>query len=143
MRRILVALTVALAPGLGAAARADDPHAGHVHLSPEMEKCLAACRDCSSECGKCFVHCTAMVASGKKDHLTTLKTCVDCGDICALAAKLISRGGALVDPMCEGCAKACDACGAACAKFPDDSHMKACAKSCADCAKACREMLKK
>jgi hypothetical protein len=44
--------------------------------------------------------------------------------------------------ICESCAKACDICGAACEKFPDDEHMKRCAQECRECAKACREMLK-
>jgi hypothetical protein len=120
-------------------ARADAPH---VHRSPEMAKCIAACAECINQCETCFVHCTNLVASGKKEHVPTLKSCVDCGDLCAIAAKIMSRDGALIGPSCEGCAKGCDACASACEKFPGDDHMKACAKACRDCSKACHEMLK-
>ena len=32
--------------------------------------------------------------------------------------------------VCEACAKACDVCGSACAKFHGDKHMAGCAKAC-------------
>jgi hypothetical protein len=88
------------------------------------------------------VHCTGLVASGKKEHLATLKSCVDCGDLCAMAAKIMTRDGALIGPACDGCAKGCDLCAASCEKSPKDEHMAACARACRDCAKTCREMVK-
>jgi hypothetical protein len=143
MRHTRAALTAALALGLFTAARGDEQKAApHHHRGPEMEKCLKACVDCAGQCESCFVHCTNLVASGKKEHVTTLRTCLDCGDVCVLAAKVISRDGALAGAICEGCAKACDGCGDACEKHPGDEHMKACAKACRDCSKACREMVK-
>ena len=101
-----------------------------------------ACADCAKECESCFRHCTMMVAQGKKEHVRTLRTCVDCGDLCALAAKLMARQGAFMGLTCEACAKACDGCGAECDKHSNDEHMKRCAKACKDCAKACRDMVK-
>jgi hypothetical protein len=143
MRRIHAGLAAALVLGLVAVVHAEDKKAApHVHRSPAMQKCLEACLDCANQCETCFVHCTGLVASGKKEHVPTLKSCVDCGDLCTVAAKIIARDGALVGPACEGCAKGCDACATQCEKFPDDEHMKACAKSCRDCSKACQEMLK-
>jgi hypothetical protein len=141
MRRYLVLCSVAVC--LQPTARADDkPAAPHIHRSPTMDKCIAACVACTNQCESCFVHCTNLVEAGKKEHVTTLKSCIDCGDLCAIAGKIMSRDGALIMPACEGCAKGCDACATACEKFPDDEHMKACAKSCRDCAKSCREMLR-
>jgi hypothetical protein len=116
--------------------------AHHAHHSPEMEKCLKACAACARECESCFDHCAMLTAQGRKEHLTTLRTCVDCGDLCAVSAKIISRNGALMVASCDGCAKACDACGDECEKYPDDAHMKACAKACRECARACRDMIK-
>jgi hypothetical protein len=143
MSHTRAALAAALSLGLAAVGYAEDrPAAPHVHRSPEMEKCIRACVECSAQCGTCFVHCTDLVASGKRDHVPSLKSCVDCGDLCAIAAKIMTRNGALIGPSCDGCAKACDACATACEKFPDDAHMKACARACRDCAKACRDMLK-
>jgi hypothetical protein len=82
------------------------------------------------------------VAEGHKEHARTVQTCNDCGEFCAMAAKIVGRAGPMAVPACEGCAKACDVCGDACEKFPDDEHMKTCAKACRDCARACRDMIK-
>jgi hypothetical protein len=143
MRRVHAGLVAALALSLLSSARAEKKDAPpHVHRSPVMQQCIDACHECTNQCETCFVHCTGLVASGKKEHIPTLKSCVDCGDLCAMAAKIMSRDGALIGPACEGCARGCDDCAAACEKFPDDAHMKACAKSCRACSKACREMVK-
>jgi hypothetical protein len=143
MRQARALLAAALVTCLPTAARTEDkPAAPHVHRSPEMQKCIEACVACTNQCETCFVHCTGLVASGKKEHVATLKSCVDCGDLCAVAGKIMSRDGALIGPACDGCAKACDACAASCEKFPKDEHMAACARACRDCSKACREMLK-
>ena len=123
---------------VGGRLAADEPHQHHM---AEMDKCLKACADCAKECESCFRHCTMMVTQGKKEHVRTLRTCVDCGDLCALAAKLTARQGAFMGLTCEACAKACDGCGAECDKHPNDEHMKRCAKACRECAKACREMV--
>lgn len=144
MRRSIAVLTAAvLMAVLLVPVRAEEKkQTGHqLHLSPVGSKCLKACTMCAAECSSCFVHCTEQVAAGKKEHVNTLKSCLDCGDICVLAAKVMSRDGPLAQPICDGCAKACDACAANCEKFPHDEHMKACAKACRDCAKACREMV--
>jgi hypothetical protein len=115
-----------------------DPHRGHA----EMEACVKECANCAMECGSCLNHCTHLVADGKKEHVRTLRTCNDCGDMCAMAGKLVARNGAFMNLMCDACAKACDGCGIECEKFPSDEHMARCAKACKDCAKACRDMLK-
>ncbi len=144
MRQHYVAIA-ALAVLVGVwGARADEPKAAppHHHLTPEMDACMKACAHCAKECGSCLNHCIQLVAEGKKEHVTTLRTCNDCGDMCAMAAKLIARDGAFANIMCAACAKACDACEAQCAKFPHDEHMAKCAQECKDCAKACRDMLR-
>ena len=86
--------------------------------------------------------CEELVAAGKKQYVQTMKLCADCGDICAVAANIVARHGALSTMVCEACAKACDDCGKACAQFADDEHMKKCADECKKCAAACREMIK-
>ena len=137
------AVTVALAGGLGALRlAADDRGAEHRHGHAAMEACIKECDRCAKECESCFNHCAHMVAQGKKAHLRTLKTCIDCADFCAAASKMIARHGAFMTLMCDACAKACDGCGAECEKFPTDEHMKRCGQACRDCAKACRDMVK-
>jgi hypothetical protein len=141
LSRCLTGLLGLLAVGLlavtGPEVRAED----HKH-SEIVDNCAKACTDCLRACESCARHCAGLVAEGKKEHLTTLGTCADCGDICGTAAKIVARRGPLMFTVCEGCAKMCDECGKECEKFPMDEHMKECAKSCRDCAKACREMIK-
>jgi hypothetical protein len=134
-------LAVAVCVLASRAAPVDEPKAGHEHAAHFMQ-CAKACADCMRECESCARHCARLISEGKKDHMLTLGTCADCGDICATAAKIVSRPGPLSVTICESCAKACDMCGAACEKFSSDEHMTRCAKACRDCATACREMIK-
>ncbi len=125
------------AAGTASAAQRDQgAHGEH------FDMCAKACADCQIECQSCNHHCAQLLAEGQKQHLQTMKLCADCGDVCAAAANIVARHGALSAAICESCAKACDECGKACEKFPDDKHMKACAEECKKCAKACREMMK-
>lgn len=138
---LLAALVVVVTrtPGDPAAA-GGKKHAGD-HAA-HMQQCAKACADCMRECDMCARYCADLVAQGKKDHLHTLGTCLDCAEFCASAARIVSRNGPMVNTICEACAKACDVCGAACEKHSGDAHMQRCAKACRDCAAACREMLK-
>jgi hypothetical protein len=119
---------------------ADEKKAGDQHAA-HFEQCAKACADCLRECESCAHHCADLVAAGKKEHLRTLGTCADCADVCAAAAKIVSRHGPLAGTICESCARACGECAAECEKTPGDEHMKRCAKVCRDCEKACRDML--
>src|SRR5262249_4395806 len=105
MRRssvVLGVVAVVLAGGfwavhlLAAGQRTDAP----AHHSAEMEKCIKECERCARECESCFNHCTMLVAQGHKEHVRTLKTCIDCGEFCAAAAKLTARHGAFMGLMC-------------------------------------------
>jgi hypothetical protein len=121
--------------------RADDkkgPHDGH----GAFDACARACADCTLQCESCFHHCAHLVVAGNKEHARTAGLCSDCGDVCALAARVTARQGPLAGTVCEACAKSCDTCAEACEKMPSDKHMAACAKSCRDCARACRDMVK-
>jgi hypothetical protein len=134
----LGALTAVLALGGLRAQDQKSPHEGH----GAYEACARACADCTLQCESCFHHCAHLVAGGSKEHGRSAMLCNDCGDVCALAAKLTARQGPLAVTVCDACAKSCDTCAEACEKMPSDKHMAACAKSCRDCAKACREMVK-
>lgn len=142
-RRVVLGVLAAAIVGLvGGIVRAQDKPAREAQAQGHFEKCAKACADCMRECESCAHHCAHLVAGGHKEHLRTLGSCADCGDVCATAAKITSRYGPAAVPTCEGCAKVCDLCASACEKFPDDDHMKRCAKECRDCAAACREMVK-
>ena len=126
-------------------ASADDEKAKaqrHEAHNAAFEKCAAECYACRRECESCSAHCVRLLASGKAEHVKTLQTCRDCGDMCACAVGIISRQGPFADLICHACAEACARCEKACDRFPDDRHMKACAEECTRCEKACQEMLR-
>ena len=134
---------VALAALDTKAVAAKEDHAGHgdhMGLSDSERGCAKACSDCQRECDSCAHHCAIMASEGKKEHLTTLATCMDCADICAAASQIVSRSGAFAMLICRVCAEACARCGKECEKFPKDAHMKRCAEECRRCEKACRNM---
>jgi hypothetical protein len=107
-----------------------------------MMACAKACSDCQRECDMCATHCTHLISEGKKEHLASQRTCLDCANICATAAQITSRHGPFASLICEPCAEACNRCAKECEKHPDDQHMKRCAEECRRCEKACRTMVK-
>ena len=99
-------------------------------------------RYCARMCDACSAHCARMVADGKKEHLTTLKTCQDCATFCTAASSIVAKMGPFSDLICSSCAEACKRCGDACEKLAEDKVMKDCAAECRKCEKACRQMPK-
>ena len=104
-------------------------------------RCASACSACAAKCRACSAHCAGMIRAGMKEHQKSKSLSDDCGEICALAARICTRRGPETSAICTACAQACDACGADCRKYPDMKPMKDCAASCAVCEKACREMI--
>jgi hypothetical protein len=141
-RTMGVALGAALLALAVPAGRAADDKEAAKHMHGVHAKCAQACAVCMLQCEGCARHCAMLLAKGETKHLKTLATCADCGDFCALAAKVVARHGPMSVTTCEACAKVCDTCAKACEEFPSDEHMKACAKACRDCAMACRDMVK-
>jgi hypothetical protein len=128
---------LAQAPATRAAPKAADAH-DHGGMN---EACAKACSDCQRECESCAAHCAKQLEGGKKDHSTTLATCLDCAAFCASAASIVARGGPFAALICKACVDACAMCGKECEKFPDDKHMKECAAECRKCEKACKDMV--
>jgi len=106
-----------------------------------FRKCAEECNRCQVECDACAAHCAHLLAQGKKEHLTTLRTCQDCATFCSAAACIVARHGPFSDSICKSCAEACARCGKECDKHSDDAEMKRCAQVCRQCEQACREML--
>lgn len=118
------------------------PKAVDAHMSAFMD-CAKACDDCARICNLCAAHCTKMAVDGKKEHLATVRTCVDCASICKSASEIVIKSGPFSDLICTACADACKRCGDACEKHADhDPIMKQCAAECRRCEKACRMMMK-
>jgi hypothetical protein len=115
---------------------------GQSGLSSAYRECAKACSDCQRECDNCANHCGEMLSQGKNQHHTTLQTCLDCADVCAAAARIVSRSGPFAEQICEPCAEVCNRCEEACRKHGEDATMKACADQCAKCEEACRAMVR-
>lgn len=142
LRLVLILAACSLLPAARYAWADDDDHREHGKAHDEMAECAEECSECARECSSCATHCAKMLADGKKKHGKTLATCLDCADICNVAALIVARSGPFNKLICQACADACARCGKACEAFPDDKHMQRCARACRDCEKECREMLK-
>lgn len=143
-RLSLVAAIAALTALLGwpsLTVHADDKQPAADHAK-HFDECAKVCADCQVACDKNFHHCFKLVEGGKKEHAKAMHLSVDCGELCAVSAKLTARKSELAGASCEACAKACEACAAECEKFKDMPEMKACAEACKKCAASCREMVK-
>ncbi|HYC79362.1 MAG TPA: four-helix bundle copper-binding protein [Planctomycetota bacterium] len=101
-----------------------------------------AAAECAVACASCAAHCANQVAAGETMHLETMRTCLDCADICSAAAMAAARGGTLAQFIVRACAESCAACATACERIPDDAHMRACAEACRRCEQACLAFLK-
>jgi hypothetical protein len=97
--------------------------------------------ECKLECDACAHHCMLKVADGDRKHLLTLKTCLDCADVCAAVSQIAARKGPFTNISAEACADVCAICARECEKFPDDEHMMKCARACRKCEKACRDLV--
>jgi hypothetical protein len=114
---------------------------GHHEHGDLHERCAQACVDCEKDCNHGFHHCFQQVQAGKPAHAKAMHLCVDCGEVCSTAAKLVARMSPLMTYTCQACAQSCDACIAECEKL-NDPHMKEVVDSLRRCAQSCREMVK-
>jgi hypothetical protein len=137
---LLGALSVTAAGLLGTVGRVaqagQQDHHDEVH-----ESCLKNCQACERECDEAFHFCASELAEGKKEYARALHLVADCAAFCDLSATLIARRSPLMNFACEGCAQACQVCGAECDKFKD-AELKECARACHDCVASCRAMIK-
>jgi hypothetical protein len=75
-----------------------------------------------------------------------IRTNLDCADICAGTARVLSRhtgyDANISRAMLEACAAACKACGDECARHADiHEHCRICAEACRACEQACLDLL--
>jgi uncharacterized membrane protein len=99
----------------------------------------------------CVQACTADVSADLSepelaDMVTCIRLCLDCADICAASAAVVSRQGpydpGVIRPLLEACAASCRSCGDECehhaARHP---HCRVCMEACRRCERACRDLL--
>ncbi len=100
--------------------------------------------DCSEACTACADACLSedMVAELTK----CIRTNLDCADVCATTARVLSRhtgyDANISRTLLEACATACQACAEESAMHADmHEHCRVCAQACRDCENACRDLL--
>ena len=99
---------------------------------------------CSEACTACADACLSegMVA----ELIKCIRTNMDCVDICATTARVLSRhtgyDANISRTLLETCAMACKSCGDECAGHADmHEHCRICAQACRACEQACRDLL--
>jgi hypothetical protein len=112
-------------------------HQGH-HDTSEMKHCIDACHECHWICSATIPHCLEM--GGRHAEMRHLRLMIDCAEICALSAGLMSRGSDHHAELCRVCAEICRECAESCARMGDDAQMMRCAEICRHCAESCAEM---
>ncbi len=139
---VLGATAAGLAAATGGSAFGQDAKAhDHAHGEGDIHaRCADACTECEKMCNQAFHHCFKQVQAGKLGHAKAMHMCVDCGDVCGTAGKLVARMSPLMTHTCRACAECCEACIAECEKL-DDPGVKEFVASLRACARSCREMV--
>jgi hypothetical protein len=99
---------------------------------------------CSEACTACADACLSEDAVA--DLTKCVRTNMDCADICATTARVLSRhtgyDANITRTLLEACAAACRACGDECAHHRDMyQHCRICADACRAGEEACRNLL--
>jgi hypothetical protein len=76
-----------------------------------------------------------------------IRTNLDCADLCAVTARVLSRhtgyDANITRAAVEACRSACKACADECERHADmHEHCRVCAESCRRCEQACEELLR-
>jgi hypothetical protein len=110
----------------------------------KLAAAIDALMACTEACTSCADACLSedMVAELTK----CIRTDLDCADICATTARVLSRhtgyDANIGRTLLEACATACKACGDECARHADmHEHCRICADACRACEQACRDLL--
>jgi hypothetical protein len=109
-----------------------------------LARTVDALVECSQACTACADACLSedMVAELRK----CIRTNLDCADICATTARVLSRhtgyDANTTRAQLEACVQACRSCGDECSAHAEmHEHCKVCAESCRRCEQACTELL--
>jgi hypothetical protein len=109
---------------------------------------LAAAIDALTACSEACTACADACLS--EDMVAELTKCVrtnlDCADICAATARVLSRhtgyDANISRSLLEACAVACKACGDECGRHAGmHEHCRICAEACRACEQVCRDLL--
>jgi hypothetical protein len=99
---------------------------------------------CSQACTACADAC---LSEGMVAELTKcIRTNMDCADICATTARVLSRhtgyDANISRTLVDACATACKSCGDECSAHAEHhEHCRICAEACRACEQACRGLV--
>jgi Family of unknown function (DUF6158) len=101
---------------------------------------IAALQDCAQACVACADACMS------EPDAAALTGCVrlnlDCADVCATTARVLSRSGATSEALLDACGQTCRACAEECARHAGHhEHCRICAQACRVADQACWEYL--
>ena len=109
---------------------------------------LAAAIDALSDCAQaCIADVDADLSEQNvAEMVTCIRLCLDCVDICATTAGVISRqtdyDATVARPLLEACVAICKSCGDECGRHARmHEHCRVCEQACRRCEQACRELL--
>ncbi len=120
-------------------------HPAEINLDRDLlARTVDALVACSQACTACADACLSeeMVAELGK----CIRSDLDCADICATTARVLSRhtgyDANLTRAQLEACIQACRSCGSECESHADHhEHCRICADACRTCEQACRDLL--
>jgi hypothetical protein len=109
-----------------------------------LARTIEAIIECSNTCTQCADACLS------ESDVTPMAKCIrldlDCADVCATTARVLSRqteyDANVTRAQLEACVAACKSCGDECEGHGEHmAHCRICAESCRRCEQACRELL--
>jgi Domain of Unknown Function (DUF326) len=109
---------------------------------------LAAAIDAAGDCAQaCAADTDADLSEPNlAEMVRCIRLCLNCADVCAATAGVISRPAAydadVAKPLLQACVAICQSCGEECERHAQHhAHCRVCAEACRRCEQACRELL--
>lgn len=109
----------------------------------KLKDAILACTECAQVCNACADSCLSEEMLG--DLVACIRTDLDCAEICATTAAVLSRSGATgpaAATLLQACVTACAACAEECTQHASmHEHCRICAEACRRCLNACQKLL--
>jgi Domain of Unknown Function (DUF326) len=122
-----------------------ETYPGALEVDAEM---LGAAIDAMTDCAQaCIADNDADLGEQNVSEMVLcIRLCLDCTDICAATAGVLSRPAnydpGVTKPLLEACVAICRRCGDECELHAGmHEHCRVCAEACRRCEQACRELL--
>ena len=109
-----------------------------------LANCIDACLECAQACHACADACLSEETVG--ELVKCIRLNLDCGDICATTATVLSRqteyDAEVSGRLVEACRQACSSSGDECEQHAEHhEHCRVCAEACRQCRDACEKLL--